>query len=187
MNKKIITIALFMVLLTSVSFVALNEYVLAASVQSSISIVFLPHPASVNSPITFIATVSGSTPTGTITWTSNSTTGTFNSTSTTITAGTSAVNYTDSQLGVVTITATYGGDSSNLGSSASYNLTIYKNVDFNHDGSVNFKDTVFFVAAYISASNGGANNGPVNPACDLNNDGKINFNDLKIYVAAYQA
>ena len=144
------------------------------------SITYFPSTANVNSSLTLTAKVTGSSPTGTITWTTNSTTGTFNSTQLQLTAGNSSVIYRDTQSGNITITATYSGDSNNLSSNATIPLTLYS-IDFSHDGTVNFQDTIYFVKAYINYYQGNA----LNPACDLNHDGIMSFQDLELYVHAY--
>jgi hypothetical protein len=74
---------------------------------------------------TCTATVKGSSPTGTMTWTSSSVTGRFSSGgSCTLTSGSCSVAYTDTVSGSPVITATYGGDASNSGSSGSFGLTV---------------------------------------------------------------
>lgn len=74
--------------------------------------------------VTCTATVSGSNPTGTITWSSSSSTGRFSSTLTSLTSGTSSTKYSDTSSGTETITATYSGDSNNAPSSGSITLTL---------------------------------------------------------------
>lgn len=83
-----------------------------------------PSPIESGSLVTCTATVSGANPTGTITWTTSSSTGTFSSTITSITSGVSTTSYSDTSLGSVTITATYSGDSYNVGSVGTTTLTI---------------------------------------------------------------
>jgi len=77
---------------------------------------------------TCTATVTGYFPTGTVTF---SQTGsgqvTFSSATCTLDAsGTCSVSVTGAKAGPVTITATFGGDTNNLGSSGSHKLTVYK-------------------------------------------------------------
>jgi hypothetical protein len=75
----------------------------------------------VDFPVTLKANVRGNNPAGTVTWSTSSPTGNFNSTQPllkTVTAGTwgesaTALIYSDSTLGNVSITATYSGDSIN--------------------------------------------------------------------------
>jgi hypothetical protein len=66
------------------------------------------------------ALVSGEVPTGKVSWTANSTTGMFNSTTCSLTSGACSVSYTDSTPGAANVTAYYGGDSSNSGSSSGF-------------------------------------------------------------------
>jgi len=56
-------------------------------------------------------------------------------------------------------------------------------IDFNHDGKVDFADIVYFVDAYINFNQ----HGVLNPACDLNQDGKLDFSDITLFVNAYIA
>ncbi|MDG6982745.1 MAG: hypothetical protein JRM74_04750 [Nitrososphaerota archaeon] len=77
------------------------------------------------------ATVTGSSPTGTVVFSSSSSTGTFgfgvtfgSSLSCTLSSGACSLDYSDSAAGTPTITATYGGDSNNLGSSGTFALTV---------------------------------------------------------------
>ncbi len=77
------------------------------------------------------AVVSGSSPTGTVTFTSSSSTGTFSfgvsfgsSLACTLSSGSCSVSYSDSVAGTPTITATYGGDSNNLASAGNFVLTV---------------------------------------------------------------
>jgi thermopsin len=91
--------------------------------QSSTSVVCSPNTVYVDSPVTCTATVSGSDPTGTITWSTSSSTGTFSSGQTPLTSGTSTTTYTDPSQGTVTITASYSGDTNNAPSSNSAKLT----------------------------------------------------------------
>lgn len=85
-----------------------------------------PNPVGASQATTLTATISGSTPTGTVSFSTSSPTGTFTPSSgqCTLSSGSCSVSYTDVNAGSPTITATYGGDSSNLGSSGSYVLTV---------------------------------------------------------------
>ncbi len=188
MKNKIITTAIFLLLFLSIPVISLNHFAAAteqAASSTQISCYCNPLYLNANSTITLTATITGTNPTGTITWATNSTTGEFNSTTTQVTAGQSSVTYNDTQTGNVTITANYNGDTNNGASSSTISLTLY-NLDFNHDGNVNFQDTVYFVKAYINYNQIHALT-PATQACDLNNDGKIDFTDLQIYVHAYVA
>jgi Bacterial Ig-like domain (group 3) len=68
---------------------------------------------------TCTATVTGTAPTGTVAWsqTGGGTGATFTPTSCTLSGTSCSVSYTQSTVSTVTITATYGGDSNNVGSS----------------------------------------------------------------------
>jgi sugar lactone lactonase YvrE len=83
----------------------------------------------VGSPSTCTATVTGSSPTGTVNWaqgTPGTSTVTFSSTSCTLTSGSCSVTVTGgSGSGSVTVTGSYGGDGNNLGSSGAFFLTLY--------------------------------------------------------------
>ena len=72
------------------------------------------------------ATVSGSSPSGTVTFSSSTSTGTFTPVSgeCTLSSGSCSVSYTDTAIGTAGITAAYGGDSNNLRSSGTFLLTI---------------------------------------------------------------
>ena len=77
---------------------------------------------------TCTATVTGYYPEGDVTFSqTGSGSVTFSSTTCTLdTSGTCSVSVTGAKAGPVTITAAYGGDVNNLGSSASHKLTVYK-------------------------------------------------------------
>ena len=134
------------------------------------------------SPITITATINGgsSPKASSIEWATNSSTGTFSSPTSTST--TSTVTYVDTSSGTVTITASYPGDSNNGASSSAVTLTIY-NLDFLHEGVVNFQDVVYFAQAYIAYQTSNV----YNAAIDLNHDGVINFNDITLFVALYDS
>ena len=91
-------------------------------------------PASVGASVGCVALVYGSSPTGTITWSSNSSTGSFSSTLTPLEPGgvfdgmpipgRATTTFGDTTVGTVVITATYSGDSNNAPSSCSTDLII---------------------------------------------------------------
>jgi hypothetical protein len=60
-------------------------------------------------------------------------------------------------------------------------LSTLPNVDFSHNGSIDFRDIVYFVDAYIQYYQCGN----LNLVCDLNHDGKIDFADLQLFVECY--
>jgi hypothetical protein len=92
--------------------------------RSSTSIVCSPNPGPVNSPITCTATVTGSSPTGKVTWSTSSSTGSFSPTISTLSKGTCSTTYIDTSSGSVNITASYSGDSNNLPSNDTIILTL---------------------------------------------------------------
>jgi len=77
------------------------------------------------SPIQCTAIVSGSDPTGTITWTTNSSTGSFGQTVCTLSNGTCTTSYSDTSPGPATITASYSGDLNNDPSNGSTILFLH--------------------------------------------------------------
>jgi hypothetical protein len=92
--------------------------------QSSTSVSCLPNPVSIGQPVTCIATVSGSNPTGTVTWSTSSSTGNFSQPVCTLSNGTCSTTYVDSDPSSVTIAACYSGDSNNAPNSGSTTLTV---------------------------------------------------------------
>jgi parallel beta-helix repeat protein len=79
---------------------------------------------SIGQPVTCTATVTGSNPTGTITWSTSSSTGNFSQPVCTLSNGTCSTTYVDSDPGSVTIAACYSGDSNNAPNSGSTTLTV---------------------------------------------------------------
>lgn len=92
--------------------------------QSSTSVICTSNPGYVNFPDFCVAVVSGSNPTGTVSWSSNSSTGSFNPSNCTLLYGMCVTEYTDTCLGRVNITASYSGDLNNTLSSGSAILVI---------------------------------------------------------------
>ncbi|MGD0159157.1 MAG: Ig-like domain repeat protein [Candidatus Bathyarchaeia archaeon] len=92
--------------------------------RSSTSIVCSPNPGHVNSPITCTATVTGSSPTGKVTWSTSSSTGSFSPTISTLSKGSCSTTYIDISSGSVNITASFSGDSNNLPSNDTIILTL---------------------------------------------------------------
>lgn len=82
-----------------------------------------PSPVSLGSSSTCAATVTGSSPTGTIMWASSGVANFTPAPVCTLSSGTCAVNYTPSSSGSITITATYGGDAANGGSYGTFTLS----------------------------------------------------------------
>jgi hypothetical protein len=97
--------------------------------QSSTLVACSPTSAEVGSIVNCTAIVSGSSPTGTVTWTTNSNgTGYFNQSSSILSSGSCSTTYTDNDTGYFNIMASYGGDSNNDPSSGSATLTVFMNV-----------------------------------------------------------
>src|SRR5208337_5525725 len=94
--------------------------------QSSTYAYSLSSSAYTNWPITCTVEVSGINPTGTITWSSNSSTGSFSPSVCSLWAGicSTSSTYTDSSPGTVTITASYSGDADNTPSSDTMILNV---------------------------------------------------------------
>jgi hypothetical protein len=90
--------------------------------STSTSVTCSPNPASAGQQVTCTATVTGSNPTGIITWSTSSSSGSFTSTSTQLTSGVASTNYADTSVGTVTITASYSGDANNAPSAGSTTL-----------------------------------------------------------------
>jgi hypothetical protein len=85
--------------------------------------------AYVNSPVTIYASVSSSDqmdiiPTGTITWSTDSSTGSFTPSISTLSFGSCSTAYIDASPGIATITASYGGDLFNYPSQAYLTLEV---------------------------------------------------------------
>lgn len=99
------------------------EIISSSPIQSSTSVVCSPNAVSVGTPVTCTATVSGSNPTGTVTWSTSSSTGSFSQSVGTLSSGNCSTSYADTSLGTVTITATYSGDTDNAPSSGGTTLT----------------------------------------------------------------
>lgn len=99
---------------------------LPSTPSTTTSVSCVPGPIVEGSTTTCTATVAGSSPTGTILFTTTSSTGSFSPSSglCTLSSGFCSVSYTDTAAGTPTLTATYGGDSSNAGSSGTYSLGV---------------------------------------------------------------
>jgi sugar lactone lactonase YvrE len=83
-----------------------------STTPTSTSVTCSPSSMTAGSPTTCTATVTGSSPTGSIRW-SASGNGTFSSSTCTLSSGGCSVTFTPSSPGAITITGTYGGDSNN--------------------------------------------------------------------------
>jgi len=102
--------------------------------QSSISIIFSVNPSKVDSPVTCTAIVSGSSPSGIVTWITGSNTGHFSNSNSMLSSGNCSTTYIDTSLGTVTITANYSGDLNNAQNSSSTTLTICPVTTFDQVG-----------------------------------------------------
>lgn len=145
MNKKTITDALVVIFLLSIAN-AFGPLAAKGQTASGINISFSPNPAP-NSPILITAYVYGNNPTGNITWSTTSNTGVFSSTSTPLDNKTfsATTTYTDTTAGVVTIGASYSGDSNNYPCaeytllvmySSTYRISPSVSISCSHDISV---------------------------------------------------
>jgi len=107
-------------------------------VPSSTSLYSSLSHACVNSPITCTAFIGGSYPTGTVSWSSNSSTGLFDPSVSAVSSETSSTTFVEPRPGNVVITASYSGDSNNMPSVGKVILTMtpYGNVYIRADGSV---------------------------------------------------
>jgi hypothetical protein len=81
-----------------------------------------PQSVAIGAPSDCTATVTGSSPTGTVNW-SSSGSGTFSSDACSLSDGTCSVTYAPSAAGGATINASYGGDTNNAGSSGTFALS----------------------------------------------------------------
>ena len=145
MNNKTITPALVIIL--ALSILSPFGYLVAkGQTASGINICFSPNPAP-NSPILITAYVYGNNPTGNITWSTNSDTAVLSSTLTPLDNETfsATTTFTDTTAGVVTIGASYSGDSNNYQCaeftilviySSTYRIPTSVSIFFSHDISV---------------------------------------------------
>jgi len=118
--------------------------------QSSTAVVCSPNPVSVGWSANCTATVSGSNPTGTVTWSMSSSTGSFSQSVCNLSTGSCLTTYTDNFPGSVTIAASYSGDSNNVPSSGSTILTVTSG------GPVYYSENYTSVQAAIDAAPLGA-------------------------------
>ena len=86
-----------------------NQFLLRSQTSVSCS----PGLVSVGFPVTCTATVSGSSPTGTITWSTSSSAGSFNQSICILSNGSCTTMYTDNSSGSAIITGSYTGDLDN--------------------------------------------------------------------------
>jgi parallel beta-helix repeat protein len=123
---------------------------LQLALNSSTLVSCSPNPVSIGSPVTCTATVSGSNPTGTVTWSTSSSAGSFNQSVCTLSDGSCSTTYTDSSPGSVIIAASYGGDSNNVPSSGLFILAVTSG------GPVYYSSNYTSVQAAIDAAPAGA-------------------------------
>jgi hypothetical protein len=95
-----------------------------ALTQSSTFVVYSPNVVSVGSAATCTATVSGSNPTGIVTWSTSSSTGSFSPSNCTLSSDNCSTTYIDTSAGNVTITASYSGDPNNGPSSGNIAIRV---------------------------------------------------------------
>ena len=105
-----------------------NFTLVVGKAPSQISMSCSPPAAAVGSSTTCTASVSGASPSGTITWASNSIADFAPGSMCTLSAGACAVSYTPSSVTSTTITAIYSGDANNNGSSATFPLSVTEQV-----------------------------------------------------------
>lgn len=123
-----------------------NQFLLKSETFVSCS----PNPVSIGLPVTCTATVSGSSPAGTITWSTTSSTGFFNQSVCTLSDGSCSTTYTDTSPSSVTIAASYSGDSNNTPSTGTFTLTVTSS------GPVYYSSNYTTVQATIDAAPTGA-------------------------------
>jgi len=104
---------------------------------------------SIRLPVTCTATVSGSNPTGTVTWSSSSSTGNFSQSVCTLSNGACSTIYADAGPGSVIISACYSGDSNNPSSSGTTTITVTQ-------GPIYYTQNYTSVQATINAAPSGA-------------------------------
>jgi len=109
-----------------------------------------PNLVPIGWPVTCTATVSGSNPTGTVTWSTSSIGGSFSQSVCTLSSGTCSTTYFDNFTGSVTIAAYYSGDPNNPPSSGSTTLAVTSG------GSVYYSANYISVQASIDAAPPGA-------------------------------
>jgi len=123
-----------------------NQFLLNSQTLVSCS----PDLVLVGWPVACTATVSGFSPTGTITWSTSSIAGSFNQSVCTLSDGSCSTTYTDNSSGSVTIAASYSGDSNNTPSSGTFTLTVMPS------GPVYYSNNYASVQAAIDAAPTGA-------------------------------
>ena len=111
-----------------------------------------PNLISAGSPATCTAVVGGSSPTGTINWTTSSSTGYFTPPVCTLSSGICSTTYTDNNTGYFTIMASYSGDLSNLPGSGSCILTVFVNVTIGTNVTVSPTNNFELTFANVTAA-----------------------------------
>jgi hypothetical protein len=122
----------------------------APGAGASTSVSCSPNPGSIFQPVTCTATVSGFSPTGTITWSTSSMGGSFSQFTCTLSNGACSTTYIDNFTGSVTIVASYSGDSNNMPSSGSNSLIVTSG------GPIYYSANYTSVQAAIDAAPSGA-------------------------------
>ncbi len=129
--------------------------------QSKTTITLSPSSVNVGVPTTVSVSVTGTSPTGSVTFATNST-GSFSLGSCTLVSGTCTVTFTPSSAGSAVITANYGGDASNAASSGTSNLTVTQSTRSTLDAYNQFDPVTKNVLVY-GIDNNGASFGPIIP------------------------
>lgn len=123
-----------------------NQFLL----RSQTSVFCSPAIVSVGFPVSCTATVSGSSPTGTITWSTSSSAGSFNQSICVLSNGSCTTMYTDNSSGSAIITGCYSGDLDNTASCGTFILTVTPS------GPVYYTSNYTSVQATIEAASAGA-------------------------------
>ena len=106
---------------------ASGTFTIPALPASTTTVVCSPSSVALGSPSTCTATVTGSSPTGTITWSQTSTNGgsvTFSASTCALSSGSCFVTATGLSAGSVLVLGAYGGDGSNAPSSGTFSLAV---------------------------------------------------------------
>ncbi|WP_162287757.1 Ig-like domain-containing protein, partial [Candidatus Nitrosotalea okcheonensis] len=131
-------------------------------VSTTTTLTLLPSSVNVGIPTTVSVSVTGSSPTGTVTFASNSTGSFSNAGSCTLNSAKCSVTFTPSSVGSAVITANYGGDATNAASSGTSNLTVTQSTSSTFDAYNQFDPVTKNVLVY-GIDNNGDSFGPITP------------------------